>query len=200
MNKFLKTCLALLIAVNLCGIGVGLFVQANLGSDSFTILQEGLSVTFDITLGTASYVFVGVTILIALIINCKDLGWTTFAYGLTVGYFIDFYNNLFVGMGISEMHMGIRFLCVCIGQLAFVITYSILIKYRNGMNQVDAIAYGIERITKLSYKVIRTGVDVVFIVVGVLLGGVVGIGSIIAMFTTGIGIDICLKAMDKIGL
>ena len=70
-----------------------------------------------------------------------------------------------------------------------------LIKYRKGMNQVDAIAYAIVNKTNIPFKWIRTGADVVLLVIGWLLGGVIGIGSVIAMSTTGILIDFFLKIL-----
>ena len=199
MKKFFKTIFVLLIAINLCGIGVGLFIQAGLGSDSLTILQEGMSVFFHISIGTSARIFVVVSILLGLLISRKDIGWVTIAYGLLVSFPIDFYNQLFVNLGISNMSLFIRILCVLIGQLCFIITFSLLIKVRSGMNQIDAIAYGIVRKTKISYKFVRTGMDVLFFIIGVLLGGTFGIGSIFAMLTTGIGIDTCLKIMNKLG-
>ena len=65
------------------------------------------------------------------------------------------------------------------------------------MTHVDAVAYGLEKIIHIPFKVIRTGLDVLFIVVGWLLGGTIGIGSIFTMLITGIGIDVFLKIISK---
>ena len=59
--KFIKACIALFIAMNLCGIGVGLFVQANLGSDTITVLEEGMSKSLNISIGNAASIFNGIT-------------------------------------------------------------------------------------------------------------------------------------------
>ena len=197
MKKIIKTIIVLLIAVNLCGLGVGLFVQAGLGSDSLTLLQEGMSIYFNISLGASARIFVIVSILLGLLISRKDIGWVTIAYGLIVSYPIDYFNQLFMNLNIAQMSLLIRIICIILGQLSFILTFSLLIKVRNGMNQIDAIAYGIVRFTKIDYKIIRTGIDVLFIIIGVILGGTFGIGSILTMLTTGIGIDTCLKIMDK---
>ena len=197
MKKFIKTLLVLFIAINLCGIGVGLFIQAGLGSDSITILQEGLSHSLNISIGDSARIFVFVSIILGLLISRKDIGWVTIVYGLTVSFPIDFYNQIFVSLNLANMSLGIRILSIVIGQLCFVITYSLLIKVRSGMNQIDAIAYGIVRKSKLEFKIVRTGMDILFIIIGVLLGGTFGIGSLLTMLTTGIGIDACLKIMNK---
>lgn len=194
-KTFLTSLFALFIAVNLCGMGVGLYVQANLGSDTLTVIQEGMSKTFHISLGNASRVFNLFYLALALIMARKHIGWCTIVYGLVVGSFIDLYNGLLIPYQIAEASLWLRVLCILLGQLFLIITFSLLIKYRSGMNQLDAVCYGLENYLPIPYKQIRTSFDVLFIVVGYFMGGVVGVGSLFAMFTTGYGIDICLKIL-----
>lgn len=198
MKKFIKTCIALMVALLLCGIGVALFVQANLGGDTITVIQEGLSETLNISLGSASRIYNIFFLITALLIAREHVGWTTIVNGLLVGYSIDFFNGLLMPLNIYDMNLFIRMICIIIGQIMLIITFSILIKYRNGMNQLDATSYGIEKYTHISYKIIRTGFDILFIVVGWSMGGTVGIGSLFTMATTGYGIDICLKIMNRV--
>ena len=101
-----------------------------------------------------------------------------------------------ISFNIQELNLLIRFLCILVGQFCIVLTFALLIQYRSGMNQLDAISIGLERICHIPYKKIRTLFDVVFIVVGYLLGGIIGIGSILSMLTTGYGIDLCLRVMN----
>ena len=197
MKKFLKTCFALFIAIQFCGLRVALFLNANLGSDSFTLLQEGMGYAMNMTIGEASRWFLVITLSIALLINRKAIGWTTIAYGLLIGYSMDFYNGLIGTLHIPEMHLFIRLITVILGQMFFILQFVVLIQYCKGMNQVDDIAYGLENHFKIPYKYARTSIDVTFIVVGFLLNGVVGIGTLLAMFTTGIGIDFCLKRLNS---
>lgn len=197
MKKFVKTCFALFIAIQLCGLRVALFLNANLGSDSFTLLQEGMGYAMNMTIGEASRWFLVITLTIALLINRKSIGWTTIAYGLLIGYSMDFYNNLIGLLNIPDMNLFIRLITVSLGQICFILQFVVLIQYCKGMNQVDAIAYGIENYLKIPYKYARTSIDILFIVVGFILNGVIGIGTLLAMFTTGIGIDYCLKRLNS---
>lgn len=197
MKKFMKTCFALFIAINLCGLRVSLFLNANLGSDSFTLLQEGMGYAMNMTIGEASRWFLVITLSIALLINRKAIGWTTIAYGLLIGYSMDFYNNLIGLLDIPNMNLFIRLITVSLGQICFILQFVVLIQYCKGMNQVDAIAYGIENHFHIPYKYARTSIDILFIVVGFILNGVIGIGTLLAMFTTGIGIDFCLKRLNS---
>lgn len=195
MKKTVQTVLAIASAILLTGLGVALFVHANLGSDTITVFIDGLHRILNVSYGTASRIYNAIMLIIALIVSFKNIGWATIIYALTVGFAMDFFEVLLTPLNIENMSILTRFLIACLGQICFGLTYALLIKYRKGMNQVDAIAYAIVNKTNISFKWIRTGADVVLLVIGWLLGGVIGIGSVIAMSTTGILIDFFLKIL-----
>ena len=195
MKKAVQTVLAIATAVLLTGLGVALFVHANLGSDTITVFVDGLHRTLNVSYGTASRIYNIIMLIIALIVSFKNIGWATIIYALTVGFAMDFFEVLLAPLNIVNMNILIRLLVACLGQICFGLTYALLIKYRKGMNQIDAIAYAIVNKSNFSFKWIRTGADVVLLVIGWLLGGVIGIGSVIAMSTTGILIDFFLKIL-----
>lgn len=195
MKKSAQTVLAIVSAILLTGLGVALFVHANLGSDTITVFIDGLHRTLNVSYGAASRIYNVIMLIIALIVSFKNIGWATIIYGFTVGFAMDFFEVLLTPLNIESMNILIRFLVACLGQICFGLTYVLLIKYRKGMNQVDAIAYTIVDKTNISFKWIRTGADVSLLVIGGLLGGVIGIGSVIAMSTTGILIDFFLRIL-----
>lgn len=192
----LETAIGILSSIILTGLGVALFIQANLGSDTITVMVDGIHQTLNVSIGTASRIYNSIMLIIALMVSFKNIGWATIVYALTVGYAMDFFEELLAPLQITEAGMIVRLATVLIAQICFGLTYALLIQYRKGMNQVDAIAYAIVNWTHIEFKWIRTGMDVLLLVVGYLLGGVVGIGSIIAMTTTGILIDLFLKKMN----
>ena len=183
MKKTIQTILAITTSILLTGLGVALFVHANLGSDTLTVFVDGLHRVLNCSYGTASRIYNLIVLVIALIVSRKNIGWATIVYALSVGFTMDYFEKLLI--------------CVCSGQICFGITYALLIKYRKGMNQIDAISYAIVDKTGISFKWIRTGMDVVLLVSGWLLGGVVGVGSIIAMTTTGVLVDFILNIISK---
>lgn len=193
----LITGIAILTSILLTGLGITLFIHANLGSDTITVFVDGIHATFNVSYGSASRIYNIAVLIIALKVSRKNIGWATIIYALTVGYAMDYFEVLLFPLHIREASLWIRLLAIGIGQICFGITYALLIRYRKGMNQIDAISYAIVEKTKIPFKWIRTGMDVGLLLVGWLLGGVVGIGSVIAMTTTGILIDIFLKIMNR---
>lgn len=196
IKRLLKVSIATFVSIVLTGLGVTLIIQANLGSDAINVFVDGLCRTFHVSLGTSSRIYNGLALIIALILNRKDIGLATIVYALTTGFAIDFFMNLITPFAIGQSSLFLRLIYVIIAQLVFTFAFALLIKYRSGMNQLDAIAYGIEKRTQISFKYVRTGIDVVLLVSGFLMGGVLGIGSVITMATTGILIQYFVKVLD----
>lgn len=193
MKSFFSSCFALLIAIVLTGLGVALFIHANLGSDTITVFIDGLRHLFPLSLGDASRIYNILALFIAFLLSRKDIGWTSIVYALSTGFFIDYFDGVLQLLNIGEMGIILRLCMVCLGQLCIIVAFTLLIKFGSGMDQLDAIAYGVERIFCIKYVYIRTLLDIFMIVTGYIMGGVIGIGSIIAMATTGVGIDLLLN-------
>lgn len=193
MKTLFRSCFILLIAIVLTGFGVALFVNANLGSDTITVFIDGIRHTFDLSLGNASRIYNVLALLLAIILSRKEIGWTSIVYALTTGFFMDYFDHILVLFNFAESSIIIRLILVLIGQFCIIVSFALLIRYGSGMDQLDAIAYGITRKTCVKYAYIRTALDIFMIVTGFIMGGVIGIGSIIAMATTGIGIDLLLN-------
>ena len=196
MKKKIQTILAIIISILLTGLGVALFVHANLGSDTLTVFVDGLHRVLNCSYGAASRIYNLIVLVIAFIVSRKNIGWATIVYALSVGFTMDYFEKLLQPLQIQNADMITRLICVCLGQICFGITYALLIKYRRGMNQIDAISYAIVDKTGISFKWVRTGMDVLLLTSGWLLGGVVGVGSIIAMTTTGVLVDFILNVMS----
>ena len=61
--------------------------------------------------------------------------------------------------------------------------------FKDGINALDCIIFKIMEITNFKYRTIRIIYDGCFISIGYLLGGVVGIGTIISLLTNGILVE-----------
>lgn len=194
--KLIRTLLALFFAIILTGIGVVLFIHANLGSDTITVFFNGIQKTFSLSLGVSSLIYNILALSLACVLSFKDIGWTSIVYALSTGFFMDLFDPFIAALRIEQSTLMLRLLVVCLGQLCIIVSFSLLIRYGSGMDQLDAIAYGLNRRLHIAYPIIRTLIDIILLVCGFLMQGVVGIGSIIAMSTTGIGINAFLKLMD----
>ena len=197
IKEFLKTFLAVTIATFLFGIAVRCYIYANLGSDSVSVFQQGLSSTFSCTLGTAAYIYMAIVFVIDLFISRENIGWTTVLNALMLGGFIDLVNKLFAPFFQLSNAIAFRILLLAMGILLVSVSCVILIRLNKGKNALDAVAWGLTTRLKLPYRVVRIIVDAVLMGVGWLLGGVVGFGSIAAVLLTGPTIQLLLSITNK---
>ena len=98
------------------------------------------------------------------------------------GPIIDFFNMLLGPIGISSSSMAIRIPVLILG--CFILAYgmTIVIKSDAGTGPNDLVAIVISDKTKKKFSVVRIIVDVCFVAIGFLLGGTVGLGTVICAF------------------
>ncbi len=196
-HKLWHSCTALLTAVVLTGLGVVLFLHADLGSDTITVFIDGLRRSLSISLGSASRLYNIAALAAALCLSRKSIGWTSIVYALSTGIFMDLFDELLTPFALMHTSLAMRCVLMVIGQLCIILSFALLICYGSGMDQLDAIAVGVEKRTGVAYRYIRTLLDAILIISGFFMGGVVGIGSIFAMLTTGIGVDLLVKRLSN---
>lgn len=194
-STYVKKIVGLLVAVCLTGFGVAMFISVNLGSDTITVFIDGIHSALGLGYGAASRVYNVLMLLIAFLVARKRIGWITVVFALLVGFAMDFFLDVLGPLEIAEASLMVRFGCIFIAQIAFGFAYALLIILKGGMNQIDAVAYFICDKLNIKYVYVRTALDVVNLVIGFALGGIIGIGSIIAMATTGIFVNTSLKIM-----
>ena len=196
IKDFLKTMFAVTVATFLFGVAVCCYIHANLGSDSVSVFQQGLSRTFSCTLGTAAYIYIGIVFVIDLFISRENIGWTTVLNALLLGSFIDLVNTLFAGFFELGNTLAFRILLLTMGILLVSASCVILIWINKGKNALDAVAWGLASRLKRPYRTIRICVDAVLMGIGWLLGGVVGFGSLAAVLMTGPAIQFLLSLLS----
>lgn len=191
-----KRILLLLIGINLVALSINLFLYAGFGSDPLTVLQQGMHLVMGISVGQASMLYNAAVLAIAFLFAKKGLGLGTAAYILLLGFFIDSYNilfNLFLPPALSTT---VRLLFFFIGQLAIPLGFALVIQVKLGTNGLDALLLALEKKSRISYRMLRTVADVLFTLLGALLGGVVGLGTIISMLTTGLLVSLFRRCIE----
>lgn len=165
------------------GFGVFLTIRANIGAAPWDVFSLGLSHTFGILYGTAS-ITVSVCILIIDIILREPIGIAMFLDAVIVGKAVDFFNwsglvpepGSFIG-GVLMMFIGL----VIEGYTQFLYMRAAL-----GCGPRDTLLVGVKKRTK------RIPIGIVSIMIlsaatltGWLLGGPVGVGTLICAFAAG---------------
>ena len=182
LREYLRRIGLLLAGLAVSAVGITLMLQANIGLEPWSVLQQGMSKTFGITYGTAASIVGAAVIAIAFFCG-ESFGIGTLANIFVCPLFIDalLYLNwipLFEGLaaGLAALLAGMELLALG----TWMYMNSAL-----GSGPRDALMVVLARKTHRSVGVCRAAVEVVIVLIGWRLGGQVGIGTVISAVGVG---------------
>ena len=144
-------------------------------------------------MGVASYIYAFLTLILGFILGKKYISWISITNSLLCGPFINLIGLVFNNITINSFV--VRIIMFAFAILATALSCVILIVKESGTSTLDAAVLGIVDRTKCKYKVIRTTTDIMLFILGILMGGKFGIGSIIATLITGTMISIFVRIL-----
>lgn len=179
------------IALFVNGFGVYLTIHADIGAGPWDVFNLGLSKTLGILYGTAS-IAVSIAILIIDIILREPIGIAMFIDALTVGKSVDLFNFLDF-IPVPKTIAGSIVMMIC-GLFIMGFTQYFYMKSALGCGPRDTLLVGLKRRSKkIPIGVISIALLSVVTLTGYLLGGKVGIGTLICAFLTGPIMQIAFK-------
>jgi len=176
----------------LLGFGCGITVQANIGTDPFTVFVTALADLYPMfSVGNWSTICCVVLIIVTLFINKKCIGYTTVAFTLFGQFTID----LAIDLIPTQESMVLGIVVFLIGVIVIGISVPMMSSGDMGFCAYDSIIMAISGRLNTTYKKIRYIFDAFFLVVGYLIGGLVGVGTIISVICMGYVIDKGIKLL-----
>ncbi len=174
-------------------LGVSLFLVSEMGTDTFTVFIQGLSLTFQKITGT-SFPTVGTVHVVILCLIMAVMFFTTKGYikpGTVIcafcgGPIIDLFNWIISPFVNGDSPLYIRAAAMLLGCIILSLGMSVVINSEAGTGPNDLIAIVIsDKLPKIQFRFVRIACDIFFIIIGFLLGGIVGVGTVAAAFLTG---------------
>lgn len=186
LQTWLPRVILLLVGLTIAHLGVTLFLLANLGSDPFNVMIQGLQrLTSAWTHGT---VHIAVSLLIILVLLVVDRSYVrigTFLCMILGGPIIDLFSLILGGVVNEASPMAVRVAAVVLGCGILAFGMTIVIKSQAGTGPNDLVAVVLSDKKGWPFGPVRIGVDMLFALTGFLLGGVVGVGTLICMAVVG---------------
>lgn len=190
MNRFLVRLVRLFLGLFLYGVGIVLTMKANIGYASWEVFHAGLSNVFNIQIGTVS-ILVGLALCLISMLGGEKLGLGTLCNMIFIGVFmnlllsLDFIptqHNFFAG--VVQMVFGL-----------FVIAVATVYYISSGFGAGprDSLMVMLTKKTKLSIGVCRSGLELLVVIIGWVLGGSFGIGTVLAALIVGFCVQITFK-------
>ena len=192
-----------LIGMSIIQFGVALFLKVNIGSDPFTVFTQGLATTLNnfgvnATTGTANRIILVVLFSIILLLNKSHIKIGTMICVVGVGPIIDLGVSMVSILPVESYNYLLKMFLIALGCFIIAIGFSMLSATKVGVAPNDIIPFIIKERTNWEYRWIRILMDAVLLISGFMLGGTVGVGTIIAMATTGPFIQLCLPYGEKL--
>ena len=184
-TKFFKDLAVVTLSTALIGVATCCYVRASLGGDSVAVFLEGLSTALGITLGTASWSLNIVLVSLAVLTARKHIGWTTVYSCILTGSFIDLADALLDPVFSLSGAVWFRWGIFLAGLLLLTLSCALMIRFCPGMSILDAIVTRLSEKLRISFRAVRMTIDAGLMLSGFLMGGVVGIGSVVAVLGTG---------------
>lgn len=203
-ETFLRV-IILLVGLVIAHLGVTLFLLADLGADPFNVLIQGLFRTLSEDLHlewlTHGYTHMSICFLIILILLIADKSYIKIGTLLCMicgGPIIDFFSLLLKDIINAGNPFVIRLLTLGLGCVILAYGMTIVMKSDSGVGPNDLVAVVISDKSKKPFGIMRIVVDVCFVLVGFLTGGVVGIGTIVCAALVGPVAGIFLPVNEKL--
>lgn len=219
MNKafnFIKRIILFFIGMSVIQFGVALFLKTNIGSDPFTVFTQGLAFTLDrtelknfslvqlisgkaeVTPGVAMIIILAVLFTIIILTDMKRIKIGTLICVVGVGPIIDLGTKVISYFPVETYNIGVKIALFLVGCIIIGIGFSVLSAANVGVAPNDIVPFIIVDKTKVEYRWVRIALDAGFLIIGFLLGGKIGIGTVLAMLITGPIIQFCLPYGQKI--
>jgi len=163
----------------LYGVSSSLLVLAGLGLDPWDVFHQGLSRTFGLAIGTWA-IIVGVVVLLLWIPLRQRPGIGTLSNVILVGLTM----NVVLGHFDAPHAMAARIACLVCGVFLNGVATGAYIGAGFGPGPRDGLMTGFAA-RGHSIRVVRTGLEVTVLVTGWLLGGTVGIGTLVYALSIG---------------
>ncbi len=202
LSETIKKLLLFLLGMSIIQFGVALFLRMNIGSDPFTVFTQGLANTLNnlgmnVTTGTANRIILVVLFSIILLLNENHIKIGTIICVIGVGPIIDLGIRVVSVLPVESYSYLLKMFLIALGCFIIAIGFSILSATKVGVAPNDIIPFIIKERINCEYRWIRICMDAFLLIGGFMLGGTVGVGTIIAMATTGPFIQLCLPYGQK---
>jgi uncharacterized membrane protein YczE len=170
------------LLLGLCGYGVSMamMVRAGLGLDPWDVFHQGLARRTGMTIGLASAV-VGVAVLLAWIPLRNRPGIGTVANVVVIAITVDLTLSLMPAPESLPVCIALMLAAVVLNALSTVL----YIGAGLGPGPRDGLMTGLVVRTGRSVRLVRTTIEVTVLTVGWLLGGTVGVGTVVYAFGIG---------------
>jgi uncharacterized protein len=188
-----KRVLILFFGLALFGLGDGLIIQSGLGNAPWSVLAQGISLKSGLSIGTSTLI-IG-SLVLALWIPLRERpGFGTLSNIIIISLFIEIATNIFPKQ--ENLIPGLVFTLVGIAMVG--IGSSLYITCGLGPGPRDGAMTGLHQRTGVRVGRVRLGLEIVVSIAGALLGGTLGLGTLLFALLIGQSVAISFGLLARL--
>lgn len=170
----------LFVGLVLYGTSMAMMTRANLGLGPWDVLHQGIVLHTGLTFGTATFVVSAAVLLVWIPLKQRP-GVGTIANVVVIAFTVDLVRAV-----LPEQHaLGWQLTLLIGGVVLNGVATATYVGTRLGPGPRDGLMTGLSARTGRSVRLVRTCIEVTVLVCGWLLGGSVGIGTVLYAFAIG---------------
>jgi uncharacterized membrane protein YczE len=182
-GAFWRQLLQLNLGLLIVGLGIAVMLDAGIGLGPWTVFHEGLSLVTGLSFGRVMQGVGLIVILVSWLLTGTRPGLGTALNMLLVGPWVDLFRPLPLLHPAPGYVIGVGTFLV--GLVLQGMGTGLYISARLGAGPRDGLVLGLARVLSTSVRVTRTGLEILVLISGWLMGGAVGLGTV--LFALGIG-------------
>ncbi len=164
----------------LYGLTLAMIIRAAVGNAPWDVLHQGMARHLPISIGTA-VILMSLVVLLFWIPLRELPGLGTIANSVVVGLSTDFFLGVISRPDAQEAQVLLMLAGVALNAAAT----ALYIGSQFGPGPRDGLMTGLHRRTGVSIRAVRTGLELAVLVIGFVLGGVVGVGTLVYSLAIG---------------
>ena len=188
----LKTLFYLCLGLIFFGFGEGLLIVSGVGASPWNVLHQGVAMNIGLSIGTIAFL---VSFLVLLL-------WFFFEQKIGIGTIVNFIIiAIMIDLTIYYINKPNEFYF----QLLMVFAGILLVGFGSAMYLIanlgagprDGLMTGLQKKTNAPIALVRTSIEIVVVLFGWSLGGIVGIGTLFYALCIGPVVALCLQIFKK---
>jgi uncharacterized membrane protein YczE len=188
-NTFIRDFIVIQIGFLLYGLALALIVRADLGTGTWLVLEVALADILGIKIGTMT-VYTGFAVLIIALALREQVGWGTLGNILSIGPWL----NLFLDwIPMLKDNLPLQIMMFLLGVLIQGIATAVYLGVDAGAGPRDSLMLAIHRTTGVSIRLGRGALEVLVVLIGWLLGGPLGFGTVVFALLIGPSVQWAFK-------
>ena len=192
IKKFLRDFTTIQVGFAFFACAIAIVIRANIGATSWAVLEAALAGMFNITPGTATVMVAATVLLLALTLR-EPIGWGTVANIMSIGPWLDLFLSLIPEI---NANLPLQLLFLAVGVISMSLGSAIYIGVNAGAGPRDSLMMAIARTTPLDVRTARGIIESTAVLIGWMLGGPLGVGTILFAILIGPGVQLAFRLFN----